>query len=137
MKKARKIVRKVVKKRRIVRKITRAKINKNLIMRKLRKSDIADFNSALVVTERKTQKYGRAVFDVARKMNGNVVMIMQEKMSEDDGFEPVTYDAIDNSEAVFIVTNRKMRKNFAVKNAALKRRVFLVDKKLKFSEVKY
>jgi len=136
--KVKKVVKNVVKKKRkVVRKITRAKISKNLIVRKLKKSEIENYGSALVVTERKAQKYGRAVFDVARKLNGNVVMIMQEKMSEDDGFEPITYDAIDNSEAVFIVTNRKMKKNFAVRNAALKRRVFLVNKNLNFSEVKY
>jgi len=118
-------------------KITRAKINKRLIAKKLKKSEIENYGSALVVTERKSQKYGRAVFEAARKMNGNVVMIMQEKMSETDGFEPITYDAIDNAEAVFIVTSRKMMKNFAVRNAALKRRVFIVDRKLKFSEIKY
>jgi len=131
-KRARKLV-----KKKVARKVTRSKINKDLLKSKLRKTEIDDYNTALIVTEKRFQKYGRAVFDVARKMNGNVVMIMQEKMSEDDGFEPVTYDAIDNSEAVFIVTNRKMKKNFAIKNAALKRRVFLVNNKLKFSEVKY
>jgi len=134
--KHRKIVKKI-KVRKAARKITRTKINKNLIAKKLRKTDIGNYETALVVTERKTQRYGRAVFDVAKRINKNVVMIMQDKLNEADGFEPVTYDAIDNSEAVFIVTNRKMRKNFAVKNAALKRRVFLVDKNLKFSEVKY
>ena len=58
-------------------------------------------------------------------------------MSEEDGFDQTTYDAMDNSEAVFIVTNRSMKKNFAVRNAALRKRVFVVDKKLKFSEIKY
>ena len=113
------------------------KINKTALMKKLVKSEITSYGNALVVTEKKAAKYGRAVFDIAKNMNENVVLIMQDKLSEADGFEQITYDAIDNSEAVFIVTPRKMKKNFAVRNASLTRRVFLVDKKLKFVEVKY
>jgi len=114
-----------------------AKIRKGMIRGKLKRYGIVDYGNALVVTERNMQKYGRAVFDIARKMNNNMIMIMQEKMSEEDGFDQTTYDAMDNSEAVFIVTNRNMKKNFAVKNASLRKRVFVVDKKMKFSEVKY
>ena len=125
----------IVRKRKIVRRAR--KISEKVLRRKLLKSEIGTYANALVIAEKKTQRVGRAVFDVAKQMNENVVMIMQDKLSEDDGFEPITYDAIDKSEAVFIVTNRKMVKNFAVRNAALKRRVFLVNKKLKFSEVKY
>ena len=135
----RKIARKIKPriKPRQIRKITARKINKTALMKKLVKSEITSYGNALVVTEKKAAKYGRAVFDMAKNMNENVVLIMQDKLSEADGFEQITYDAIDSSEAVFIVTPRKMKKNFAVRNASLTRRVFLVDKKLKFVEVKY
>jgi DNA-binding transcriptional MerR regulator len=139
-----KVAKRKIVKRKIVRKIKVRKIKKpvvkimkGMIRGKLKRYGIVDYGNALVVTERNMQKYGRAVFDIARKMNGNTIMIMQEKMSEEDGFDQTTYDAMDNSEAVFIVTNRNMKRNFAVKNAALRKRVFVVDKKLKFSEVKY
>jgi hypothetical protein len=135
--KIRKAKRKIKKK--IVKKVVKRKvhkINKNILVKKLMKADIATYPSALIVTERKTQRIGRAVFDVAKGMNKNVLMIMQNKMSESDGFEPVTYDAMTNSDALFIVSSKNMRKNFSLKTLVATKPVFIVNKKMKFSEMK-
>ena len=133
---------KVKKRKYRVRKIRKAKIkkmrkiNRNILAKKLLKTDIATYPSALIVTERKTQRIGRAVFDVAKVMNKNVLMIMQNKMSESDGFEPVTYDAMSNSDAIFIVTKKNMKKNFSLKTLVATKPVFVVNQKMKFSEMK-
>lgn len=100
------------------------------------KADIQTYPSALIVTERRMQRIGRAVFDVAKNVNKNVLMIMQDKMSESDGFEPVTYDAMSNSDGIFIVTKKNMKKNFSLKTLLATKPVFIVNKKMKFSKMK-
>jgi len=125
-------VRKMEKK--IVRKVS--KINKNILAKKLMKADIQTYPSALIVTERKTQRIGRAIFDVAKNINKNVLLIMQNKMSESDGFEPVTYDAMSNSDAIFLVTKKNMKKNFSLKTLVATRPIFIVNQKMKFYEIR-
>jgi hypothetical protein len=112
------------------------KINRNILAKKLMKAEIATYPSALIVTERKMQRIGRAVFDVAKGMNKNVLMIMQNKMSESDGFEPVTYDAMTNSDALFVVSSKNMGKNFSLKTLVATKPIYIVNKKMRFSEVK-
>lgn len=127
-----------VKKRlhRKIRKIKARKINKTILAKKLMKADIQAYPSALIVTERRMQRIGRAVFDVAKKMNGNVVMLMQDKMNESDGFEEITYDAINNSDAVFLVTSKNMKKNPSIKNISERKKIYQVNRKIKFAEIK-
>jgi hypothetical protein len=113
-----------------------SKINKTVLAKKLMKAGIQTYPSALVVTEGRMQRIGRAVFDVAKNMNKNVLMIMQDKMSESDGFEPVTYDAMSNSDTIFIVTKKNMKKNFSLKTLVATKHIFIVNKKMKFSEIR-
>ena len=100
------------------------------------KADMQTYPSALIVTERRMQRVGRAVFDVAKNMNKNVLMIMQNKMSESDGFEPITYDAMSNSDAIFLVTKKNMKKNFSLKTLVATKPIFFVNQQMKFSEMK-
>jgi hypothetical protein len=112
------------------------KINKTILAKKLMKADMQTYPSALIVTERRMQRVGRAVFDVAKNMNKNVLMIMQNKMSESDGFEPITYDAMSNSDAIFLVTKKNMKKNFSLKTLVATKPIFFVNQQMKFSEMK-
>ena len=122
-----------IQKRKVNKKVS--KINKNILAKKLMKARIQTYPSALVVTERRMQKIGRTVFDVAKNLNKNVLMIMQDKMSESDGFEPITYDAMLNSDAIFLVTKKNMKKNFSLKTVKAQKSVFIVNQKVKFSKL--
>jgi len=121
---------------RVTKKIAKrmSKINKTILAKKLLRADVPSYPSVLIVTERRMQKVGRAVFDAAKNLNKNVLMIVQDKMSESDGFEEVTYDAMSNSDAIFVVTRKKMKKNFSLKTLERKP-IFIVNQKMKFSKV--
>jgi hypothetical protein len=130
--------RNIAKKRKFKKKIVKGKIrkiNKNVLTKKLLKADITTYPSALIVTERKMQKIGRAVFDVAKTLNKNVLMIMQDKMKESDGFEPITYDAMLNSDAIFVVAKKNMRENPSLQSIKTTKKIFIVNNKMKFTEM--
>ncbi len=112
-----------------------AKINKSILTKKLMKADITTYPSTLIVTERRMQKVGRAVFDVAKTLNKNVLMIMQDKIKDSDSFGQITYDAMKNSDAIFLVSKENMRKNPSLKMIKSTKKVFTVNNKMKFSQM--
>ena len=130
--------RKVVKKK-IVKKIRKKRtltIKKSIVRKFLLKKVLLTENDrVLVVTDNKMEKIGQKVFDVARKINENAVLVMMEKREKPNQEpEDTVSEAMKSNDVIIGVTWYSLKNTHSLKEAVgMGARACLISKKLKLS----